>query len=223
MTQPKPKSSSETLNEQQTVAKREEQIQKAHNDRIALIVTLTSTMVAIVAAFAAVWSGYEAHVTRIEDERPFIAVDITDSVESSQPSITDFFPAHARIVGFGKTPAENLVATCAIVPRSRETKISWSPKNQYPKLTFPFVLPSRSLPLPCTIAGDPKTTGATGAPGQFQYIEFGVVEYQDDAGRAYQTPFCQVITLNGGGAPYKSDPPADIDKCPPDVGLPKLR
>jgi len=51
------------------------QAQKVHNDRSMLRITLASTAVAVIAALGVLRSGYEAHKARIEDERPFLAVD----------------------------------------------------------------------------------------------------------------------------------------------------
>lgn len=50
---------------------------KERIDRATLVVGVASTFVAVVAAAAALWTGYEAHKTRIDDERPFVGVDLT--------------------------------------------------------------------------------------------------------------------------------------------------
>ena len=57
---------------------------REHSDRITFRVTLLSIFIAFLAAAAAIWTGYEAHKTRINDQRPFIAVDI--SIKDPEPN-----------------------------------------------------------------------------------------------------------------------------------------
>lgn len=88
-------------------------------DRISLRVTIASTVVAVIAAIAGVWTGYEAHQTRIEDERPFIAVDFTPDPTTAQMDLIDqlhFFDTH--LVSTGRTPARKVQFTCGMIPTS---------------------------------------------------------------------------------------------------------
>jgi hypothetical protein len=58
------------------VAEENEKSIKKRNERITLVVTVLGVPISLCAAAAAFWASYEAHATRIEDERPFIGVEL---------------------------------------------------------------------------------------------------------------------------------------------------
>jgi hypothetical protein len=170
---------------------RREAMQKQHNDRITLLVTIVSTFVAVIAAAAAVWSSYEAHSARIQDERPFVAVDVTARLVNDRPqpgmAITTTFEA------FGKTPARNVTIRCRISENSDELDAFVRHPGNLTGVDYAYILPSRSLTDPCY----PSHPFFQHHP---QLLDvYGIVTYHDDAGRAYQTPFCFIAAIIGGG------------------------
>jgi hypothetical protein len=120
------------------------QAQKEHNDKSTLRVTLGGTAVAVIAALAALWSGYEAHKTRIEDERPFRAIDfklIEGPPRAPLPFETP--PFDISIVAFGKTPAENVSLRCSF-DNSVDEPIKWDASIYHIRSNYPYILPGRS-------------------------------------------------------------------------------
>jgi hypothetical protein len=97
---------------------------KKLNDKIAHRVTFASITVAVIAATAAVWSGYEARHARIEaslsadrsyrlqqyafesDHRPFVAVE--------PRKIADSAGILASLTNFGRSPALRWSARCFV-------------------------------------------------------------------------------------------------------------
>jgi hypothetical protein len=185
---------------------------KQHTDRITLRVTLASTIIALLAAGAAFWSGYEAHKARVDDERPFLAVDIAPS--SEHPS-REGRPVTTTLAAFGKSPARNITVNC-ITFSSYDIDVQW-PSSPLPGNShFPFLFPSRSTEINCPVPDIGRDTNRSHSPSKL-YTEFGLVQYSGDRDEKYQTPFC-VTTL------FKDDGSAPTVKlCDHDYKLPDLR
>jgi hypothetical protein len=189
-----------------------EQAQKEHNDKLMFRVTLASTVVAVIAAIAALWSGYEAHQTRVSDERPFLAVDFKqdDSGTSSNPD--SLFPAfQMSLVAFGKTPAKQVQVRCEM-QIDNEKKMVWDNGYGYKKFSFPYILPSRSVLIFCPLKDWPDSQ-----KGDIRnYVILGVAKYEDETKREYLTPFCEeIFTL------YRKI--QRMGPCERDVKLPELK
>jgi len=177
---------------------------KQRIDRSALHITIASTVVAVIAAAAALWSGYEAHKTRTNDERPFIAVDTT---YAGQPPYYENY--QSKIVAFGKSPARKISVTCDFVLDDESESEEWNPTKDYSSAQYPYLLPGRSITLFCgTLHGTPNDGNLM--------TEFGVVSYYDDNNTYYQTPFCSHMT------PLVKSPIA-IEPCSKSHGLPELK
>ena len=183
-------------------------------DRAIFHVTLASSFVAVVAALAALWSGYEAHKTRVDDERPFLAVDVAPpgSKEAVVPGTFLSPTLRTHVVAFGKSPSRKIIVTCAQIRVSdlKSATWKWEPSKAYSTAAFPFLLPGRSAEIACAML---PSSGNGSVPAQF---EFAVVQYEDEAQRAYQTPFCFGIVELAGTPPI-------VQPCVGSHGLPDLR
>jgi hypothetical protein len=171
-------------------------IQKAHNDRIQLIITITSTFVAIVAALAAVWSGWEAHETRENDERPFVEVDTGSGMDS------------VYLRSSGKSPAFRIQAVCIKDPNERS--VSWgralNPSTPDFAYRFMYLLPAHSEQLPCTMGPSPLRGVKV----------YGLIKYEDQDKNHYQTPFCYTLIPNAVAS-------SGVSTCPGTEGFPELK
>jgi len=190
---------------------------KRHLDTLTLRVTIASTIIALLAAVAAFWSGYEAHKARVDDERPFLDVDVTalspdDPIKIAAPLRWRFY--RSKIVASGKSPAINVRLTCAAVSYSPSVEPNWQPlgKYRYTARSFPYILPNRSAIFGCHSIDDPATPQLD--PNMVTL--FGVLQYQDQQGTAYQTPFCFGVGLNPKNDPF-------IIQCHKTYGLPDLK
>jgi hypothetical protein len=188
---------------------------KQRIDRATLGITVASTVVAVIAAIAALWSGYEAHETRIAEERPFLAVDVTlPSAEDKLWIPVRGSPAFFRtkISAFGKSPARNVEVTCESYPALLGNKVVWPPDKNEGNLTtkFPFILPGRTM-----LVGCPYTKGIAESERGELISQYGLVEYTDDSDTVYRTPFCVVAVQD------KDDP--RVTQCPKFNGLPDLK
>jgi len=176
-------------------------------DRISLRVTIASTVVAVIAAIAGVWTGYEAHQTRIEDERPFIAVDFTPDPTTAQMDLIDqlhFFDTH--LVSTGRTPARKVQFTCGMIPTSSGGQTpKWPLQGLDPRqfTTLPYLLPGHSQQVSCQQVPNfahpipyESVTGLT---------RLGEINYQDLHGNHFCTPFCVIINKRGSD-PITADP-----------------
>lgn len=184
---------------------------KERLDQAGFRVTLASTVVAVVAAIAALWSGYEAHKTRVQDERPFLAVDVVppgkdDVVIPVTPLNSN---ARTHVVAFGKTPAKDIHVTCASV-RQNAPAAMWKPNAHYSSSRFTYILPGRFVEIFCSMQTDPPVD--TTAPE----FELGLVQYRGEDGTSYQTPFCYQFIQFGSS-------PLVIRQCTEDHGQPELR
>jgi hypothetical protein len=184
---------------------------KQHADRLMLRVTLASTIVAVIAAAAAIWSGYEAHKARVYDERPFLAVDIVLTPDQL-PRVAPEVLFKTSIAAFGKSPARNIRYSCADVPLDQPNDAHWPPEEikRNPPNHILYILPARSFEIECK---DLLGNYSGVAP---QFIEFGFVEYQDDHDTAYRTPFCYEVSLTTPGHSF-------LSPCGAQMGLPDLQ
>jgi hypothetical protein len=111
--------------------------QKEHADRLMFRVTLASTIVAVVAAGAAVWTGYEARMTRIGDERPYVTMDLKatlDEAKSARLNKTTRTRLHVSsdLTASGRSPARNVQISCARTYGLSEKdfdKVRWPPQG----------------------------------------------------------------------------------------------
>jgi hypothetical protein len=185
---------------------------KEHNDKSMLRVTLASTAVAVIAALATLWSGYEAHKTRIEDERPFLAIDfkpIEGPPRTPLPSESP--PFDTLIVAFGKSPAKKVSLRCAF-DKSGDP-IRWDQSIYRFQSNYPYILPGRSELTGCQPL-DPRPSKSL--PGPKSWALFGVVTYEGEEHRRYLTPFCETAYVVPGA-------PILFQQCHEDIGLPELR
>jgi hypothetical protein len=172
-------------------------------DRASLFVSVASTFVAVIAAAAAVWSVYEAHKTRVNDERPFVLV--TPAPDPGAPP-----PIRLLLTETGKSPARRLRVSCETLMDTAEAKATWSPASgASPTNTFAYLLPTIWIKFAC-----PSETNYT-PPSEGTVVELGAVQYQDDRDNQYTTPFCFTFTV-----PYTV---VDAHQCSENRNLPDLR
>jgi hypothetical protein len=124
-----------------------EKAEKKRNERIMLMTTIAGVAISIAAAGAALWTGYEAHETRRNDERPFVAVDASTEIpqamqfaSNQQFSPGELLPLQTVVTAFGKSPSERIHITCAIV--ADNPGVEWKQTKTFAKWDFAFLLPS---------------------------------------------------------------------------------
>jgi hypothetical protein len=179
---------------------------KRHADSLMFRVTFASTIIALLAAAAAFWSGYEAHKARVDDERPFLAFDLVPWGPNDK-IISPILDAH--VTAFGKSPARDIYLACATIHENDLMNVAWKPDNNYTYMNISYILPSRFAQISC--ASQPVQKGKN----EFDVI-FGIVAYHDDAKHYYQTPFCFDIAVSPFTGPVTRP-------CTTDHGLPDLR
>jgi hypothetical protein len=168
-------------------------------DRISLRVTIASTVVAVIAAIAAIWTGYEAHQARIEDERPFIAADFTPDPTTAQMELMvqlHFFETH--LIATGRTPARKVQFSCGMMPVSTgELIFKWPLQGLDPRqfTTLPYLLPNHSQRVPCEQV--PNSAYPKTYDGVTALVRLGQITYQDQHSHHYCTPFCVIINERG--------------------------
>lgn len=171
-----------------------------------------SAVIAVVAAGAAVWTVVEAHLTRVNDERPFLAVDVhKETVQNAQFGSNDH-PISIDVVAFGKSPSLNMHGSCETfhVPISDKRSFSSTGKE----FSTSYLLPSRMTSLICPYVITGKESDSDRDPLRI----IGYVEYSDDSmwKKDYATPFCyDVGTLRGEFTVV----PCSVESA----GLPKLK
>ena len=193
--------------ERDLALQKSDQAQKAHNDKMMLLVTTASVIVAAVASYAGMRTVSEARQARIEakqaakdsyalqkqtfdiEERPFLAIDIKGLPPAPQPRLgLGYFDI--SLVAFGMTPARNVHFVCAVQPNSGDV----TPWKQLPKLDFQFnfayILPSRSETVACQSLFESKGHHDDGTEDN---VILGVADYSDDAGHSYITPICATV------------------------------
>jgi hypothetical protein len=193
--------------ERELAMQKSDQVQKAHNDKMMLLVTTASVIVAAVASYAGMRTVSEARQARIEarqaaensyalqkqtfdiEERPFLAIDIKGLPPAPQPRL-GLGNFDISLVAFGKTPARNVHFVCAVQPNSGDV----TPWKRLPKLDFQFkfayILPSRSETVGCQSFLEYKAHNEDGTQDN---VILGVADYTDDAGHSYITPICATV------------------------------
>ena len=180
-----------------------EKAEKKRNDRLMVIATLVGVVIALAAASAGLWSGYEAHQARIEDERPYVRVEFSgikgegftiDSPNGGGESTWDTPAPHVTLDAFGKSPAVNVVVQGTCKPGS-------TPENFFPganPTVFGIMFPQEKREAFC-----PQIIPELGKePISLTY--WGIVYYRDIQERRYQTPYCFT---------YVSSKPPSITNC----------
>jgi hypothetical protein len=168
-----------------------------------LRVTIASTFIAVIATAAAIWSGYEAHQTRIDDERPFITPATAEQLPPSPFR-------RIQINNNGKSAAKNVHAICVSGVETPGSQVQWHPELPgAPGNNFPFLLPTTWVKFNCPL------TAQNDLPNSGMAVELGVVEYEDVTGNRYQTPFCYTFTF-----PYID---ADVHECNEKRNLPEVK
>jgi hypothetical protein len=162
-------------------------------DRAALYVTIASTLIAVFAATAAFWSGWEAHKARVDDERPFVAVDLQPwPGELSVPIEDRAYASAPHLVAFGKSPARHLSVTCGMVSYNPTARITWNPNDKGLRTsTYSDLLPSRTIPIRC---GSLNSHATDDSQDSHIVIAIGSLVYADDKQAQYVTPFCYQVT-----------------------------
>lgn len=158
--------------------------EKKRNERITIIVGLVGLIIAVAAAGAAFWSGYEAHQTRIEDERPYIRTEFAGfSPESAHDLNTPndktienaSFTPHVKLNVFGKSPAIEVIALS-----SCEYSNGTATETESDIQGLGFIFPAEDRTIPCKPARKPFTAVKVS----------GAVSYTDVHGKEYKTPYC---------------------------------
>jgi hypothetical protein len=172
-------------------------------------------IVAISAAGGALWAGWEAHMTRLDDERPYVYVN-QGSLKLTVDKEFVYTVMAPKIEGAGKTPAINVrvAGRCS------------SDKEHGPTLPLPvydqkspgkdgfLIINVPSLANGQTLIEDLQNycgtkNSATSVP--FEYYLDGTVQYDDLYGRHHQTTFCIKSTEFADGKKTPMFPCTDFD------------
>jgi len=174
--------------------------QKEHNDKAMLRITLASTFVAVVAAAAAMWTGYEAHLTRVEDERPYIRAEFMgvapETVVSADGKSSErFLTPHVKLIGIGKTPAEDAMVElkCYTSPLAQSLELAYSYEQVFPEDQHVIYCQTN----PQIHMADEKPDGGV--------MVSGSVSYNDVEGRKYKTVFCYYWTAQRDERPEHTE------------------
>jgi len=172
--------------------------------RSTLFVTIASVIVAVVATGAAFWSSWEAHKTRVNDERPLLVASPPDDPPPPAPFIK------IRIKNFGKSSAKNIRVSCKSAIDAPDSPAIWDPKEaDSPTDTFPYLQPEIWVLVDCPSSSAQATLNKATA------VELGTIKYEDLEGAPYTTPFCLTFTV-----PYAK---VDIHQCSTTRNLPELK
>jgi hypothetical protein len=174
--------------------------QKEHIDKLMFRVTLFGVLVTLIVGSAGFWAAWESRQTRIEDERPFVAFDFKNVGPSGY---------QIELVDFGKSPARNIKFRCFYQPDGQSAPWPKMPSGNEDNISY--ILPARSEQISCR-----DTKGDQVADNFHSYLFLGVVEYQDEDGRDYQTPLCEL-------AARLPDEPFLFLACEHDFQLPELK
>jgi hypothetical protein len=161
--------------------------------RRTLFITTASVVVAVVAALAALWSGYEAHRTRIDDERPYIS-----AVPSKDPNQINFAVV---LQASGRSPALNVRLAClaTVQPDIADWKKIENDSdlgNDRVQQNV-YLIPGQKMLRACAFSEYVKS---------YDSVVYGVVLYEDSSHDQYETPFCnRVYTSQQTTAPCVKD------------------
>ena len=173
----------------------------------ATFLTLTGTAIAIVAALTGIYTGYDAHQARLDDERPFLNVGFETPAKGEPPipGILDI-----RTKAEGKSPAKDVSVLCVIALDTVPPR-DWSTSGLSAD-TFPFLLPGQWVKPKCSLGAgyDPKNP-----PINATIVAMGSVQYEDTR-KQYSTPFCFTWTFD----PNKN---LDVHACGTSRGLPDVK
>jgi hypothetical protein len=186
---------------------------KQHLDKITFRITVASTVIALLAAGAAFWSGWEAHKARVDDERPFVNVTPLNVDGDDQPLRTII---DARVAALAsRSPARNVLLTCITAVDTPQAPVLWHPEKLPVTRTYSDILPDVWARGAC-----PPEPGFI-PTDDAHIIQLGTVQYEDEEHTHYLTPFCFTYKP----VPQNSDPrrKADVALCDKDRGLPDLK
>jgi hypothetical protein len=150
------------------------------------LITFASVAVAVIAACAAVWSCYEAHETRVEDERPYILTEFAGFKAESTHDLappnskaieTSSLTPHIKLDVFGKAPAIEVIVLSSC---SYSTGADLQTERQSEIEGVGFIFPAENRTISCKPARKPYSSVKI----------FGVVSYTDVHHGDYKTPYC---------------------------------
>jgi hypothetical protein len=178
-------------------------------ERATLWVTIASTFVAVAAAGAAFWSSWEAHESRINDERPFPTPEPVQLKPGEQSTATPPF-IKINVQNNGKSSAKKILITCKSEIETAESHVTWNAQeSKSPTDTFPYLAAAVWLRVACP--SPPHYT----IPASGTAVELGTVQYHDVSDRNFVTPFCFTFAV-----PYTNNP--DVHQCSETRNLPEL-
>jgi hypothetical protein len=163
---------------------------------IAMVCLTASVIVAVAAAIAAVKTVSEARKMRLEEGRPFVAVEVRNDQFERAGGLS-----YGALVNSGKRAATNVSARCQLIQSTDQVHWDTLVDSKDSKVTgfgnsnsYMYLLPGHSEPIYCST--DRKFQKQAAMDPNFTVI-YGLVTYSGDEGEKYQTPFC--ITGVGTG------------------------
>lgn len=153
------------------------------------------TIIAVIAALTAIWSSYEAHLSRLEDERPYVKVEYSalaherflDGAPHPSPlgGFGDGMVPHIKLTIFGKTPALNISIDSDCI----EGLANDHPAHPTNDVSYGMLFPSESGDSYCSrYLSGLQPDGSSQLTYLLEY--WGMVHYRDIDGHDHQTPFC---------------------------------
>jgi len=185
-------------------------LQKEQNDKALVRVTAASVFVTLIVAGASIWMGIEAHVTRVQDERPYIRaefekIDIAScdrTTGNAEPKLEDKYEKcqspFIRLRAFGKSPAVNVVVTnqcsSAIGIDGMNSLITTTKAS---KELIGVLFPAEAGEEFCGHRLD-ALNNADEYKNQIVTVgTWGVITYDDVEKHHYQTPYCFLSVMSG--------------------------
>src|ERR1700742_3650594 len=105
-------------------SKKLHEVIKESIERRTLVVAIASFVVAVAATGAAFWSSWEAHKTRVNEERPILkTIYIPDNLAPAQF-------VRIQITNIGKSAAKDIRVRCASTIDDPNLKLQWDNRSE---------------------------------------------------------------------------------------------
>jgi hypothetical protein len=185
-------------------------LQKEHNDKALVRITAASVFVTLIVAGASIWMGFEAHETRVQDERPYVRaefekIDIAPcerTTGNAEAKLDDNYEEcqapYIRLRAFGKSPAVNVVVTnqCSSgigIDSATSFDITTKPSKNPVGTLFPAEVGEEF----CDHRLDALNHASENKNQVVTVSTWGIIFYDDVEKHHFQTPYCFVSILSG--------------------------
>ena len=185
-------------------------LQKEQNDKALVRVTAASVFVTLIVAGASIWMGFEAHESRVQDERPYVRaefekIDIAPcdrTTGNAESKLDDEYEScqapYIRLRAFGKSPAVNVVVTsqCSSgIGILNSSSLQTTAK--YSKNPIGVLFPAEVGEEFCGHRLDALNNANQLKNQVVTVVTWGIIFYDDVEKHHFQTPYCFTTMLSG--------------------------